>query len=95
MVKIEFNPETRKFSWKPMLATLGGLATAFALSNGHRNAWGKYAMERKKEEKARKMNSSDPKERAEGEAMSVAPTMPEVVGAPHYNDMAPGNPYAR
>jgi len=93
-IKIEFNPGTRTFSWRPMLATLGGLATAFALSNGHRNAWGKYAMERKKAEKERKMNSSDPKERAEGEAMSTTPTMPEVVGAPYYND-TPGNPYIR
>lgn len=95
MVKLIFDENTRRFSWRPMIATLGGLATAFAISNGHRNAWGKYAIERKKMEKERKMNSPDPKVRAEGEAMTVAPTMAEVVGAPHYNDLAPGNYYAR
>jgi hypothetical protein len=95
MAKIIYDPKTRTFSWKGMLSTLGGIATAFALSNGNRNAWGRYAMERKKKEKMRKMNSADPKDRAEGEAMDIKPTMQDVIGAPHYNDIAPGNYYVK
>lgn len=78
----------------PTLMALGTVGTAFALSNGRRNGWGKPELERNKKEKAKGMASDDPEVRKEAGRMSVMPGFKTIVSAPGH-DTSPGvvNPY--
>lgn len=78
----------------PALLSLGAVGTAFALSNGRRNDWGRAELERNKKEKAEGLASEDPEVRKKAEGMSVMPKFRTVVAAPGY-DTSPGlvNPY--
>lgn len=80
--------------YAPTLMALGTVGTAFALSNGRRNGWGKSELERNKKEKAKGMASDDPEVRKNAGRMSVMPGFKTIVSAPGH-DTSPGvvNPY--
>ena len=78
----------------PTILSLGAVGTAFALSNGRRNDWGRAELERNKKKKAEGMASKDPEVRKKAEGMAVMPKFSTVVAAPGH-DTSPGlvNPY--
>jgi hypothetical protein len=78
----------------PTLVALGTVGTAFALSNGRRNRWGKSELERNKKKKAEGMTSEDPEVRKKAERMPVMPRFKTIVATPGY-DTSPGivSPY--
>lgn len=78
----------------PTIAALGVVGSAFALSNGRRNGWGRTELEQNKKKKEEGIASSDPEVRKEASGMAVMPSFKAMVASPGY-DTSPGiiNPY--